>query len=110
MKLHHERINDISIITLEGDVYYSNNKELENKIDDELSDDMKKFLFDIRELEYIDSSSLGIMIKILKHNGQVKLILDEKNKQIKEVMELIILHFENTGFFTDKEKAIKSMT
>ncbi len=110
MVLQHERVNDISLFTLKGDIDYHNNKGLDEKIDQELEEGMIKYLFDIRELKYIDSSSLGILIKILKKGGQVKLILDEKNEQIKEIMELIILHFDNTGFFTDKEKAIKSLS
>ncbi len=101
--------DNIIIYTVNGDLVINNNEELVKKVEKDLYDGIKIFLFDFRNLYFMDSSSLGILSKILKSDRTLKVILNQENESIKEMIELIIMHFDKTGYFTSKEKALESL-
>lgn len=101
--------NNILIYTVKGDLVINNNEELVELIENDLRNGKKIFLFDFENLFFMDSSSLGILSKILKSGCTLKVILNKENENIKEMIELIIMHFDKTGYFTSKEKALESL-
>lgn len=109
INIDREKIENIIIYTLEGELVISNNTEFNNMIDKDIEGGNRKLIIDMKNLTFMDSSSVGILSKILKNDCIMKLVIDDSNENIKSLIELIIMHFDKTGYFLDREKAISSL-
>ena len=79
-------------ITLEGRLDTNTAPELENEI--ETLDGVKNLIFDFKNLEYISSAGLRIILSLQKRmNNQGSILIKNANDEVKEV-------FEITGFST----------
>ncbi len=107
MNFKYEEEGNLVIYTISGEVTVANNKEFAKRVDDDVQSGKTKFLIDLVNVVFMDSSSLGIISKILKNKRILKVIIDEKNESVKKMVELVILHFDKMGYFTDRKKAIE---
>ena len=90
--------NDIQIIKISGEVDIYNCNNLKQMFMTKLEQGFKKFLFDMDELTYIDSSGIGILIFIkttVNKNGG-KMVVTGVKDSVHKIFELTKL----SSFFT----------
>lgn len=101
-------LDDVVVFKLQGKLmekYQAN--DLINKLETELINNHKKFVLDLEELEYLNSSGIGVLIslytKVRNHAGE--LILSNISEQVKK---LILISKLNSVFIikenTDEAK------
>jgi anti-sigma B factor antagonist len=109
MALRFETIGDISIIQIRGRLEAANRDELKSAVDARLADQQDKFLLDLGQLEFIDSSGLGCLVSCLrsadKAGGALKIV---------SLRDYVAKLFETTRLdrvfevYPDRDKALKS--
>jgi serine/threonine-protein kinase RsbW len=89
-----EKINDVIIVVLEGEINVSNANETKSKFAKLLQDGERKILVDFEKVVFIDSSGLAILIEMVQRLGKVngKLRLCNVNRKIKGIFEIVKIH------------------
>lgn len=111
MQLSHNRSGTVLVITLNGD--HLDAKQApgfkENVHELICSEKLKSVVFDLKELQFIDSSGLGSFLSVLRHlNGQGgDLKLAAASKPIQTMLEMVRMHklFE---IFNTADDAVQS--
>lgn len=71
------KLNDITVVDVEGQLIVGNRQELKQKVLQELESGGRKFLIDFSGTGYIDSSGLGVLVslskKIREQGGELRL-------------------------------------
>ncbi|RSK27527.1 anti-sigma factor antagonist [Bacillus sp. HMF5848] len=88
-------IQDNSVyIMLDGKMYVQESNAVRDEVYNYVEQGYVMFVFDMKKLEYIDSSGLGVLVglhkKITNENG--KIILKGINGMVKDVIELTRLN------------------
>jgi anti-anti-sigma factor len=107
----HAQENNVLIITPEGESLDAHDApEFKEKVIDLIeTQSLNRVVFDLHQLQFIDSSGLGSFLSVLRvlhsHGGELKLAC--MNKPVRTLFELVSMHkiFE---IFNTKEEAIKS--
>lgn len=90
MKLDVARRDGLVVCRICGELDSSNSRELLDSLDREVSAGNSRVVFSLAELDYIDSSGLGALVKCLKQSrasgGDVKLC--GLKPEVKKVLEL----------------------
>lgn len=100
MEYSHEKVNDVLVLRLSGDLIGENHgPELISIINDTINDDVIFCAIDIQNVRYINSSGIGVLITILtkfrNKGGEVVLI-----KPSESVEKLLIITKLNSIFTT----------
>ena len=109
MKIEPVVKNDLAILMVDGEMDISNAANFKTAIKEQLSASMSKLIIDFREVSYIDSSGLGVLVSsfatVLKAGGKLK--LSDLSRRVKEIFQLaeLIEYFE---VYDTLEDAIKS--
>ncbi len=111
MEINEERINDIMVISLKGRFDDSTAGSLEKALNALVSQKANKVLVDCRELEYISSAGLRVLLAAAKQFKKVegRISLAALTPNVKQV-------FEISGFtsifpiFTTREQAVQSFS
>ena len=85
-KANIEEKNDYLILNLAGDLDVYSEEEFRDFIEDELKDKNSDLVIDIKDLDYLDSTGLGMFMKIYKmyeENGQKVKIINPKENILK---------------------------
>ena len=87
--------DDIAIIRLNGELVVSEVDKLRNEVRDIIGRNIYKIILDMSEIDFIDSSGIGLLVEILKtlnkyNGGQLKLV--NLNRQVKEILRKIQLY------------------
>ena len=87
--------DDIAIIRLNGDLVVSEIEKLRKEIRDVIGREIYKIILDMSEIDFIDSSGIGLLVEILKtlskyEGGQLRLI--NLNRQVKEILKQVQLY------------------
>jgi anti-sigma B factor antagonist len=107
-----ENINDIIYIKAAGEIDLNNSNELKKIIENLLQNNMSKVIFNCQDIKYIDSSGLGILIRLKAtfksdRTGLKKdIVLISLSEEVEKVINLTKLD----GFFTimkDKDEALE---
>lgn len=84
------KLNDITIVDVEGQLIVGNRQELKQKVLQELESGGRKFLIDFSGTGYIDSSGLGVLVslskKIREQGGELRLA--SLNEDLRALFEL----------------------
>lgn len=85
--------NDVTVVTVEGQLIVGNRQELKQKVLDELENGERKFVVDFDQTGYIDSSGLGVLVslskKIREQGGELRLAgLNEDLRTLFELTKL----------------------
>jgi anti-sigma B factor antagonist len=85
-----EKVNDVTVVDVEGQLIVGNRQELKQKVLDELEKGERKFVVDFEKTGYIDSSGLGVLVslskKVREHGGELRLA--NLNEDLKTLFEL----------------------
>lgn len=106
-------LNNVSVITLEGNSLDAKDApELKEKIAALISSqNIQQMVFDLSQVNFIDSSGLGVFLSILRllnsRNGELKLA--SLNKAVRTLFELVSMHkiFE---IYNTTDEAVQSFT
>ncbi len=106
-----ESRKDVTIVYLKGrlDVHYS--EEIENELNNLISQGRKKILLNLENVEYLSSSGLRVFIAISRRlkevGGELKLMkLNETTKKIFKIVELTDMF----DIYETQEEALKSFS
>lgn len=84
------KLNDITVVDVEGQLIVGNRQELKQKVLQELESGGRKFLIDFSGTGYIDSSGLGVLVslskKIREQGGELRLA--SLNEDLRALFEL----------------------
>jgi anti-sigma B factor antagonist len=85
-----EKVNDVLVVDVEGQLIVGNRQELKQKVLDELEGGERKFVVDFEKTGYIDSSGLGVLVslskKVREQGGELRLA--NLNEDLKTLFEL----------------------
>ena len=85
-----EKINDVLVVDVEGQLIVGNRQELKQKVLEELQNGQLKFVVDFEKTGYIDSSGLGVLVslskKIREQGGELRLA--NLNEDLRTLFEL----------------------
>jgi anti-sigma B factor antagonist len=85
-----EKVNDVLVVDVEGQLIVGNRQELKQKVLEELENGERKFVVDFEKTGYIDSSGLGVLVslskKIREQGGELRLA--NLNEDLRTLFEL----------------------
>ena len=85
-----EKVNDVLVVDVEGQLIVGNRQELKQKVLEELENGERKFIVDFEKTGYIDSSGLGVLVslskKVREQGGELRLA--NLNEDLKTLFEL----------------------
>jgi anti-sigma B factor antagonist len=85
-----EKVNDVLVVDVEGQLIVGNRQELKQKVLEELENGERKFVVDFEKTGYIDSSGLGVLVslskKVREQGGELRLA--NLNEDLKTLFEL----------------------
>ncbi len=109
MELEIETIGEVNIIQISGRLDAANRDAFKKAVDARLADKQNKFLLDLEQLEFIDSSGLGCLVSCLrsadKAGGALKIV---------SLRDYVAKLFETTrldrvfDIYPDRDKALNS--
>lgn len=90
MEINHRDLRDHKIIAPKGDLDYFSCKELREVIFSHIQDKTKNIILDLRDVPFIDSAGMGLLItaskELSKINGTIGLLNPSK-----EILDLMVL-------------------
>ena len=85
-----EKVKDVLVVDVEGQLIVGNRHELKQKVLEELEKGERKFIVDFEKTGYIDSSGLGVLVslskKIREQGGELRLA--NLNEDLRTLFEL----------------------
>lgn len=98
-----EEKGDVIIVHLKGDLYIENMKEAENLLNEQVSKNPKVIGVDCQNLDYIDSSAIAALVRIVKTamSKNIELLFYDLNSSIMQIFQTVNLD----KFFTLTTKA-----
>lgn len=110
MEITQEKVNDIAVISLSGRLNVTTTVELEQVFTKLLEEKQTKVLVECRELEYISSAGLRVLLTAAKQFKKIsgEIALAGLSQNVKQV-------FEISGFtsifpiYTTRDEAVKAM-
>jgi len=109
MKIKEEKINDVSVLVLEGRLDASSAKDVKEKVGTLIKENRVRIVMDMGAVDFMDSSGLGSLVASLrsvnKLGGDIKIA--SLQDPVRVIFELTRLHrvFE---IFDDKDGAVDS--
>ncbi len=111
MTFKYERINDVDVFTIEGDFTIKTHEAVYRKYQELLKNDRYKFVFDLTDIQIIDSTGIGTIImglsNCLDHNTKIKVCGLAKSPEVKVIFEIINLD-RGIDFYMTLEDAVNS--
>ncbi|MBF0486032.1 MAG: STAS domain-containing protein [Candidatus Omnitrophica bacterium] len=109
MDIKVEKINDIALVTLSGELNMDNSNTLREAFKKILKEMNTKVLVDFEKLSFIDSSGIATLIEMFQNLEKVKgrLCLCQVNKRIIGIFEITKVH-KLFGIFENRQEALRS--
>lgn len=110
MNVKFEKIRDIVIVKLDGEINMTNSNELRERFKTILREGQSKVLLDFEKVDFIDSSGIATLIEMFRNLGKVggRMCLCQVNKKIINVLEITKVHKLFT-IFENREEALKEL-
>jgi len=89
MKYSHSIIDNVLVLTFEGDLIGENHgPELVSLANDHINDDISKCVIDISNVRYINSSGIGVLITLLTkfRNKEGEVVLVKPSKTVEKLL------------------------
>lgn len=110
MEIRLEKVNDVTVVVLEGEINVTNSNELRNQFIKIAQGGCNKVVGDFKDVTFIDSSGLATLIEMfqrLKAAGG-KLRLCNVNKKICGIFEITKVH-KLINILDSREEALKGL-
>ncbi|MBF0503630.1 MAG: STAS domain-containing protein [Candidatus Omnitrophica bacterium] len=104
-----EKINDVALVTLEGDLNMDNSNVLRENFKKILKENNKKVLVDLEKVSFIDSSGIATLIEMFQNLEKIngRMCLSGVNKRIIGVFEVTRVH-KLFSMVASREEALRS--
>ncbi len=90
MAFNVEKVGNVTVVDVEGQLIVGNRQELKQRVLEELEGGAREFVVDFAETGYIDSSGLGVLVslskKIREQDGELR--LSGLNEDLRTLFEL----------------------
>jgi anti-sigma B factor antagonist len=111
MKIQERKLNDVTVLDLDGAFALGGNAEFKHFVEDTITNGSRRLLINLAKVSYMDSSGLGELVsgytQMQQVNGQMKLLnLSKRLNQLLVITKLITV-FET---FDSESEAISSFT
>jgi len=94
MKVKEDRLSDVTVCSLEGEININNSPELRKIFEAIIKKNDKKVLLDFTQVSYVDSSGLATLIEMFqrlkKIGGHMRMC--GMNEKIRNIFEITKLH------------------
>ena len=111
MKIQERKLNDITVLDLDGAFALGGNADFKYYIEDTITSGSRRLLINLSKVSYMDSSGLGELVsaytQMQKASGQMKLLNLSKRLNHLLVITKLITVFE---IFVSESEAIASFT
>ncbi len=111
MDVRFDVTNNNLIIRIDGDIDHHTCEEIRNKVDQEISRrNPKNIIFDMKNVNFMDSSGIGVIIgryKLIMNSGGITAMINVK-PQIKRVYEICGLK-KIIPIYENEKQAIESI-
>lgn len=111
MDVRFDVTNNNLIIRIDGDIDHHTCEEIRNKVDQEISRrNHKNIIFDMKNVNFMDSSGIGVIIgryKLIMNSGGITAMINVK-PQIKRVYEICGLK-KIIPIYENEKQAIESI-
>lgn len=102
----------VIVIAPEGELDVSNSSQLKEMLDEEISEGRRKIVIDLKEVGYVDSSALGVLVSGLKEMRRLRgsLKLAHLSEGVDKIFQLTRLSrfFEIYGTVEDALQSFRS--
>jgi len=90
MEIIQEKVNDVAIVEIKGRLDVTTASDLEQVFTKLLSENQNKVLVECRELEYISSAGLRVLLNVAKQYNKVsgQIMLAGLSQNVKQVFEI----------------------
>ena len=109
MELSMEKTGDVAVVKLPGDRLDAGNVDVVRQAVAAILEKHPKMALDMSQLEFVDSSALGVFIMCLRRakaaGGDLKMF--SMTKSVRVIFELVRFH-RIIDIFNDKEEAVKA--
>lgn len=109
MDLSVDKVGEVVVVTLPGEELDASNTQDFKKEVESLLDENEKVVFDLGQLQFVDSSGCGAILSCLRHvneqGGDVKLC--NVTKPVRALFELIRMH-RIFDIMNTREEAVKA--
>ena len=108
MTIKEEKLNEVLICVLEGQITMNNSPELRKAFDNIIKRDEKKVILDFSQVSYIDSSGLATLIEMFQRLKKIagNLRFSNIDQKVKSVFEITRLN-KIFDIFETREMALK---
>ncbi|MBF0571473.1 MAG: STAS domain-containing protein [Candidatus Omnitrophica bacterium] len=109
MEIKLEKINDITLVTLNGDLNMDNSYRVRETFKKILKEKRAKVLIDFHKVPFVDSSGISLLLEIVQSFGKAngRMCLCHVNKKIISVFEITKVH-KLFNIFDSHEAALRS--
>lgn len=110
LKIETEKLKDVAVLKMEGDVTSFAETDLMGAFDAGLSAGDKKFILDFTKVDYINSSGIAIVIQILSKakKAEVKVVCCGLTPHFQKVFEMVGLK-KYTEILPGREEALQHL-
>ena len=110
MDIKFEKINDIRLVVLEGELNMESTHKLRETFKKVLKESNAKVLIDFAKVPFIDSSGIAVLIEISQNLAKVngRMCLCHVNKDIINVLEITKVH-KLFKIFETHQEALRSL-
>ena len=108
MELNFDFSNQVAIVNISGSLDASNADTLKTQFTNNIKKS-KKFVFDLKEMDFVDSTGLGALVACLKYSVECESVIKIANLQKKPKMLFEITRvYRIFDIFDSTEEAVKS--
>lgn len=111
MKIEHRKQESVCILNIEGNIAFEKVGEVKNYVKPLLSDDsISTILINFENVEFIDSSGIGLLVSVFKtlQQRQAKLILSDLSKKNSEIFNMTRLD-KIMSIYPTEDEALASL-
>ncbi|NLK00543.1 MAG: STAS domain-containing protein [Clostridia bacterium] len=83
--------NGIDVLEIQGEIVFESSNDIKHRAKEILEEgDLKKVVIDLQNVPFIDSSGVGVLISLFKHQAEKEgeIVLAAPTKKVSRVLEL----------------------
>ena len=88
LELEATTLGDSARVTVRGEVDVATAPELREKLHELIQAGVREIVLDCRELAFLDSSGIGLLVAVRKRLGDGELVIEAPQPQVRKVLEL----------------------
>ncbi|MFW5799927.1 MAG: STAS domain-containing protein [Spirochaetota bacterium] len=112
MEYKRRQENDFEIFEVSGQFIIGQIGDLFKEYTDLIKENKYKFIFDLTDVKFMDSSGLGTIIMgashVMKHEEKIRICLDPSNETVKDLFKVVKVDYA-VDYYKNIDDAIKGV-